>query len=99
MMRVQTEGGTPILSKLQSTPLFTGILIIISAAFSLGLAFALYYALDGALHRTVVIIFSALVVGLAMGLVARLALPARGWLLRFLLALFGVCLSLVFLGW
>lgn len=98
-MSVHAEGGASILSKLRSTPLFTAILVVTSAAFSLGLAFALYYALDGELHRTVIIIFSALVVGLAMGLLARLALPTRGRLLRFLLALFGVCLSLIFLGW
>lgn len=86
-------------SKLQRTPLHTAILVTVSAAFSLGLAFALYVAWDGALHRAVIVIFSAVVLGLAIGLVARLALPGRSWVLRYLLSLFGVCLGLMLLGW
>ncbi|MEJ2549052.1 MAG: hypothetical protein P8Y98_00035 [Anaerolineales bacterium] len=81
------------------TPLYSGVAVTGSASIAAGLGFSVVYILNKAIEPVVLTIASDVGMGLAAGLAARFSLPRRSAALRWLVALFGLCTGLIFMGW
>ncbi len=81
------------------TPLYSGIAVTGSASIAAGLGFSVVYILNKAIEPVVLTVTSDVGMGLAAGLAARFSLPRRSAALRWLVALFGLCTGLIFMGW
>lgn len=89
----------PSETELDRTPLYVGVALAASFAVLAGLGFAIVFVLSQPIHPLVLVIASAAGLGLTAGFISRLPLRERGPLVRWLVALFGLCVGLVFLGW
>lgn len=70
-----------------------------SASIAAGLGFSVVFILNKAIEPIVLTLASDVGMGLAAGLAARFSLPRRSAALRWLVALFGLCTGLIFMGW
>jgi hypothetical protein len=86
-------------STLPHTPLYSGLAVTVSAAISAGLGFAVVYVLNRSILPAALVPTSAAGVGMVAGFVARWSLIRRSRLVRWLVALVGLCAGLIFLGW
>lgn len=98
-MSVQAETMAPLTTPDSRTPLYTGVAVTGSAAIATGLGFAILYILNRTIEPSVLVIASAAGLGVAVGLISRFSLPHRGSLIRWLVALFGLSVGMIFLGW
>jgi hypothetical protein len=80
-------------------PLYRGIALVGIAAFPAASLFSIFEVRSLYAAPLVHVIVSTAGLGLIMGLMSRLVLPRRGAALRWLVALFGLSLSMTFLGW
>jgi hypothetical protein len=86
-------------STLPRTPLYSGLAVTVSAAISAGLGFAVVYVLNRSILPAALVPTSAAGVGLVAGFFARWSLTGRSRVVRWLVALVGLCAGLTFLGW
>lgn len=98
-MAAQTEAAKPADLQRSRTPIYTGMAVAGSAAIAVGLGFALIYVASQSVNVPALVATSAIGLGLISGFISRLALLHRGPVVRWLVALFGLCCGLIFLGW
>jgi hypothetical protein len=98
-MMAQLEVRMPSETSSHRTPIYLGSVVTVSGALAAGLVFALLSARNQALHPIAYGAASASGVGLVAGFVSRLSLLHRSRAIRSLVALVGVCIGLIFLGW
>lgn len=79
--------------------IYSGLAVTTSAALTAGLGFAALAAANRGLLPVVLIPTSAVGVGLTAGFISRWSLLYRGHALRWLVAVFGLFVGLVLLGW
>ncbi len=80
-------------------PLYRGIALVIIAALVAASLFSIFEVRSLSAAPIIHVIASTAGLGLILGLVSRLVLPQRGIAIRWLVALFGLSLSMIFLGW
>lgn len=98
-MSVQTDAIPSRAHAIERAPLYSGVAVTGSAAVAAGLGFAIVYILNRGIVPAVLVLTSAVGMGLVAGLVARFSLPRRSTLVRWVVALFGFCTGMIFLGW
>lgn len=98
-MTAQAEALTQPTSTETRVPLYRGIALVGFAALPAASLFSILEVRSLYVPSLVHVIASTVGLGLIMGLVSRLVLPRRGSALRWLVALFGLSLSMIFLGW
>lgn len=95
----QTQAMISGVNSSSRTPLYSGVAVTGSASIAAGLGFSIVYILNEAIEPVVLVVASDIGMGLAAGLAARFSLPRRSATLRWLVALFGLCTGLIFMGW
>jgi hypothetical protein len=80
-------------------PLYRGIALVIVAALPAAALFSIFEVRSLYAAPIVHVIASTAGLGLILGLASRAVLPKRGNAIRWLVALFGLSLSMIFLGW
>lgn len=98
-MSAQTQAMVSSVNSSSRTPLYSGVAVTGSASIAAGLGFSVVYILNEAIEPIVLTVASDVGMGLAAGLAARFSLPRRSTVLRWLVALFGLCTGLIFMGW
>ncbi len=98
-MSAQTQAMVSSVNSSSRTPLYSGVAVTGSASIAAGLGFSVVYILNEAIDPVVLTVASDVGMGLAAGLAARFSLPRRSAVLRWLVALFGLCTGLIFMGW
>jgi hypothetical protein len=81
------------------TSLQSGVAVTSSAAVAAGLGFAVVYSLNRTILPSVLVFTSAVGLGLVAGWVSRFTLTDHGARVRWLVALFALCVGMVFMGW
>jgi hypothetical protein len=81
------------------TSLQSGVAVTSSAAVAAGLGFAIVYSLNRTIVPSVLVLASAVGLGIVAGWVSRFTLTDHGARVRWLVALFAFCVGMGFLGW
>ena len=98
-MTAQAEAIAQPTSTETRVPLYRGIALVGIAALPAASLFSILEVRSLYVPSIIHVIASTVGLGLIMGLASRLVLPRRGSALRWLVALFGLSLSMIFLGW
>lgn len=98
-MTAQAEVMAQSTSTDTRVPLYRGIALVGVAAFPAAALFSIFEVRSLSAAPLLHVIPSTAGLGLMMGLVARYVLPKRGTAIRWLVSLFGLSLSMIFLGW
>lgn len=98
-MTAQAETMAQPTSTETRVPLYRGIALVIIAAIPTAALFSIFEVRSLSAAPIIHVIASTAGLGLIMGLAARIVLPKRGIAIRWLVALFGLSLSMIFLGW
>lgn len=98
-MTAQIEARMPSNSPTSGTNLQSGITLTVCASIAISLCFAIIYIINRSIQPAVLVSTSAAGLGLVTGFFSRWSLLKRGHLVRWLVAVVGLCAGLVFLGW
>ena len=79
--------------------LYEAVAVTSSAAILFGLGFVALYIFNRGIVPSVLVMTSAAGMGLTSGLISRFELPKRSALVRWLVAVFGLCCGMVPMGW
>lgn len=81
------------------TSLQSGVAVTSSATVAAGLGFAVVYSVNHTILPSALVLTSAVGLGIVAGWVSRFTLTDHGARIRWLVALFALCVGMVFLGW
>jgi hypothetical protein len=98
-MTAQIEARMPSNSSVSGTNLQSGVTLTVCASIAISLCFAIIYIINRSIQPAVLVSTSAAGLGLVSGFFSRWSLLKRGHLMRWLVAVVGLCAGLVFLGW
>lgn len=98
-MTAQIEARMPSNSTVSGTNLQSGVTLTVCASIAISLCFAIIYIINRSIQPAVLVSTSAVGLGLVTGFFSRWSLLKRGHLVRWLVAIVGLCAGLVFLGW
>lgn len=98
-MSSQVEVITPQTSIASRPSLFEGVAGTSSVAIIIGLGFVAIYIFNRGIVPSVLVLTSAAGMGLTTGLISRVALPLRNTIVRWLVALFSLCIGMIPMGW
>jgi hypothetical protein len=98
-MSLRTDAMSPSSSSMHRPSLQIGVAVASSATVAAGLGFAIVYFLNRTILPSFLVLTSAMGLGLVAGLVSRFSLTDYSARVRWLVALFALCVGMVFLGW